>query len=125
MNKSINCAQTDLIDEILNCEDVISEYLTDEPKRVVKYDTFMTKRKGDAPKTISFDEIDHYDFNKGFIEYLISEEYVHLYFDFDEIQSTNELEEVLVLLSDLTDTFGDFTYGGYTNNEKVAEYGFR
>ena len=125
MNKSINCAQTDLIDEILNCEDVISEYLTDERKRVVKYDTFMTKRKGDAPKTISFDEIDHYDFNKGFIEYLISEEYVHLYFDFDEIQSTNELEEVLVWLADLTDTFGEFTYGGYTNNEKVAEYGFR
>lgn len=67
----------------------------------------MTKCKDDAPKTIYFNEIDSYNFDKT--SYMITEEYVNFYFDFAETQSMNEIDEVLDWIDSLMEIFGSFT----------------
>ena len=125
-----NNIDNDLIDELLNADDDISLFLDDtheeNEERMIKYNTFIACYKDDELKRISFSDVDDYDFNQGFIEFLISEDYVHLYFDFDSISNEVEFEEVLTWLSELSETFGKFTIGGYTDNETMSNsYGFR
>ena len=95
-------------------------------ERKVKFDICFNRPNNYKPPEISFEEIDKYDFNKGFIEYIVSEKYVHLYFDFDSIKSEDEFYEVLDWLDSLTEVFGPYSYGGYTSNESLSNYvGFR
>ena len=65
-------------------------------QRMIKYTHYINFKKHGMPLTISFDDVDKYDFSKNFIEYLKSSEYVHLYFDFDDIltddEKTNKIE---------------------------------
>ena len=49
-----------------------------------------------------------------------------MYFDFDQITTIDELENVFEWLADLTNVFGEYSYGGYTDDEEVADsYGLR
>ena len=95
----------------------------------IKYYTRLAVTLAEKPLTITFDNLDKLspeDFQKGFNESILNEDYVHLYFDFDQIKSTDELDSVFEWLADLTDVFGEYTYGGYTDNKEVAYgYGFR
>ncbi len=127
-NQNINSFQN--LDLDLNSDDILG---SGEPKRVsliserkIKYDICFARPNNFQPKLISFNNIDNYDFNKGFNEFLISEEYVHLYFDFDSIKTTEELDDVINWLNSLKEVFGEYSFGGYTDNESIANnYGFR
>lgn len=127
-NQNINSFQNLNLD--LNSHDILG---SGEPKRVsliserkIKYDICFARPNNFQPKLISFNNIDNYDINKGFNEFLISEEYVHLYFDFDSIKTTEELDDVINWLNSLKEVFGEYSFGGYTDNESIANnYGFR
>ena len=111
-------------------------------QRMIKYDVMMMRPNNAKPLEISFDYVDKYDFSKhGFIEYIISQEHVHLYFDFDDIltndEKTNKIEinddikaervaEVFTWLDSLKPVFGEYSVGGYTDNTVIhSKYGFR
>ena len=64
--------------------------LINDNERLVKYNTRFNIPASVKPKSISSDDIDDYDFTKGFTEFFINVDNVHLYFD--------------------------FTYGGYSND---------
>ena len=89
-------------------------------ERLVKYNTRFNILASVKPKTISFDDIDDYDFMKGFTEFLINVDYVHLYFDFDQIKTQDDLTDVFDWLYKLEEVFGEFTYDGYTNDQEIA-----
>ena len=91
----------------------------------IKYDVGFNRPNNFRPKEIKFDDVDDYDFSKGFTEFLISEEYVHLYFDFDSIKSEDEFLNVFDWLEKLKDVFGPFSYGGYCDNDEMEAMGFR
>ena len=88
----------------------------------IKYARQMidTKKK-DWRKVIDYDNIDSIDFRKPFIEVLDKPEYVHLYFDFDSIETEDEYNTVIGFLDGLKDVFGEYTIGGYTNDEVFSE----
>ena len=117
------------MDRLNNFDDDLINDLYNEIKKhehKIKYDLSFNKPNNFKPKTISFDEINNYDFTKGFNEFLISEDYVHLYFDFDSIKNEDEFIDVYGWLESLKEIFGDFSYGGYTDNQEIADnYGFR
>ena len=94
-------------------------------ERKIKYDVAFNRPNNFIPQEISFDEIDSYDFSKGFTEFLISEDYVHLYFDFDSIKTEDEFLDVWSWLDSLKKVFGSYSYGGYCDNEEMESYGFR
>ena len=115
-------------DTISGLDSVVAEIQTPPVKRVslsserkIKYDTCFCRPNNYTPKQISFDDVDKYDFNNGFTEFLISEEYVHLYFDFDSINSRDQLIDVLKWLKSLEPVFGKYSVGGYTDDESIAE----
>ena len=56
---------------------------------------------------------------------MISEDFVHLYFDFDSIQSEDEFLDVLEWLEKVETVFGSYLIGGYCDNEEMESYGFR
>ena len=85
----------------------------------IKYDICFNRPNNFIPSEISFEEVDEYDFSKGFTEFLISEKYVHLYFDFDSIKSENEFLDVYNWLESLSKVFGAFSYGGYCDNDEM------
>ena len=114
-------------------------------ERRIKYDLMIRKSNNLKPLEITFDEVDKYDFNnKSFIEFIISQDYVHLYFDFDsmlnydekkkeEENKKNGVDEIIVdddeklkrlngvieWLDSLKRVFGEYSIGGYTDNEEV------
>lgn len=94
-------------------------------ERKIKYDVCFNRPNNFIPREISFSDVDSYDFSKGFTEFLISEDYVHLYFDFDSIQSEDDFLDVWNWLNSLKPVFGKYSYGGYCNNEDMEAYGFR
>lgn len=91
----------------------------------IKYATYIDVRGDSEIKTISHDAVDKYDFSKGFIEFLTKPEYVHLYFDFDNISNREEFENVLEWLNDISEVFGDFSWGGYTNSKDLSDWFFK
>lgn len=81
-------------------------------------------------KKINKEKFDRYNFNKNsFIEQLIHYKdqplYVHLFFDFDDISSTTEYEELIKWLDSLKSVFGDYSIGGYCNNDEMAAFGYK
>lgn len=95
-------------------------------ERPIKYDVQIIRSNNFPPQRISFDDVDKYDFNNGFIEYLISEDFVHLYFDFDSISTDDELSDVFDWLDSLKSVFGEYSFGGYTDNCQIAnDFGFK
>ena len=87
---------------------------------VIYYSNQLTKDKKDPNwlKTITYDEIDNYDFSKPFNEVIRKPEFVHLYFDFDKITNKNEWWEVYQWLQKLSRTFGKYSLCGYTNDNE-------
>lgn len=75
---------------------------------------------------INFDDINNFDFSKGFIEVLDNPLYVHPYFDFDIHKSENEdddfntIIDIYSSLETLETLFGEYSYGAYTNNKDIA-----
>ena len=94
----------------------------------IKYYNRLCVPITEEPLTISFDDLDKLstdDIQKGFNVVILNEDYIHLYFDFDQIKSIDELDSVFEWLADLTDVFGEHTYGGFTDDDEVADsYGF-
>ena len=120
MSRTIEETSDDEIESLLK---VVKNKSKNENK--IKYDICFNRPNNFTPKEIKFDDVDKYDFSKGFTEFLISEKYVHLYFDFDSISSEDEFLDVYNWLEKLEFVFGPFSYGGYCNNEEMATYGFR
>jgi len=106
-------------------QELDSLLINKKSENLIKYDICFNRPNNFIPQTISFEDVDNYDFKKGFTEYLISEEYVHLYFDFDSIQNIDEFDSVLEWLEKVSEVFGPYSYGGYCNNEEMEEIGFR
>ena len=92
---------------------------------MIKFDVSFNKPNNFIPQTIGFDEVNDYDFSKGFNEFLIGEEKVHLYFDFDTIKSEEEYLSVIDWLDKVKTVFGTYSIGGYCDNETMERYGFR
>ena len=111
--------------EKLSVEELDSLLTIKKFENKIKYDVCFNRPNNFRPKEIKFDDVDSYDFSKGFTEFLISEEYVHLYFDFDSISNEDEFLDVFDWLEKLKDVFGPFSYGGYCNNEEMEAMGFR
>ncbi len=83
-----------------------------------------------ALKKINKEKFDRYKFNKiPFIEQIIHYKdqplYVHPFFDFDDIGSTAEYEELIRWLDSLKPVFGEYSIGGYCNNEEMAAKGYK
>ena len=80
-----------------------------------------TKKKG-YKKMISYDVIDeNKEIPLPFIECIEKPQYVHLYFDFDSIKTKEEYLNVIEWLDSLTDVFGKYTIGGYTNDKSLFD----
>ncbi len=109
----------------LTIEELDSLLTNKKSENKIKFDVCFNRPNNYRPKEIKFDDVDSYDFSKGFTEFLISEEYVHLYFDFDSIRSEDEFLDVYEWLEKLKEVFGPFSYGGYCNNDEMEAMGFR
>lgn len=79
-------------------------------------------------KWILWDDVDKYDFSKGFNEFFgrgqnlpYDTKYVHPYFDFDKIKDGEELKSVFDWLDSLKPTFGDYSAAGYTESKEISE----
>lgn len=51
--------------------------------------------------------------------------YLHLFFDIDDVENTNEYLELRKWLDSLKPVFGDYAIGGYCNDETMAAFGFK
>ena len=96
-----------------------------QKQRMIKYDICFNRTKDTKPQEISFEDVDNYDFSKHFNEFLVDEDYVHLYFDFDTIKSNDEFDDVCCWLDRLVEVFGEYSMGGYCDNDDMAAMGFR
>ena len=77
--------------------------------------------------TIAYDDIDTIDFTKGFNEVLKGDinEYVHLFFDIDDIKTHAQYDELINWFDSIKPIFGDYVIGGYTSNKTMfPEYKF-
>ena len=86
--------------------------------------------------TISHNDIDKYNFREGFNEFITDQQYLRLFCDIDDIVPKNEkndgvelsfddkiarVDEVFNYLDSLKSVFGEYTYGGYSIDKRVAE----
>ena len=79
---------------------------------------------------INKNDFDRYLFKKhSFIEQLIHYKdqplYVHLFFDIDDIDDTTEYKKLIEWLDSLKPVFGDYSIGGYCNNDEMAAFGYK
>ena len=98
-----------------------------EQEKKIKYGLKFALPNDWKPKEISFDLVNKIKFNQcTFNEFLIKPEYVHLYYDFDSISSEEEYLDVLTWLDEVKGVFGDYSIGGYSNDQDFSnKYGFR
>ena len=73
---------------------------------------------------------DVYDFDeRPFIEQIIHYKdqplYVHLFFDIDDIDDTDEYKKLIEWLDSLKPVFGEYAIGGYCNNDEMAAFGYK
>lgn len=74
-------------------------------------------------KSINYNDIKtKNDLPLPFFEYIKNPEYVHLYFDFDSIETKEEYTQLIMWLDSLKDVFGKYSIGGYTNDKET--FGF-
>ena len=129
-NEMNTAAAADDIEAILNeQEDELMDDLylgiKNTNSNMIKFDVSFNKPNNFIPQMIGFDEVNDYDFSKGFNEFLIGEDKVHLYFDFDSIKSEEEYLSVIDWLDKVKAVFGNYSIGGYCDNETMERYGFR
>ena len=91
------------------------------------YSTQINDTKhSDWRKKITHEDVNNYDFeHNNFIELMFKPEYVRLYFDFDEIETIEDYNNVIEWLDTLKDVFGEYAIGGYTKIEAFTQYGFK
>ena len=78
---------------------------------MIKYDVKINYSNNWKPREISYNDINNYDFSKGFLECHKDLEFVHLYFDFDNISSEAEYKDIINYLDTLKVVFGDYSIG--------------
>lgn len=139
--QTVDNTHADDIDVIINpdgndnidfYENEVEETTVEEPKVVegcnlkVLYSKVVDARVNQY-KSIDYNQIDEYPFDKkGFVEYIIPQKYVHLYFDFDSLSTEEEYLDVITWLDRLKVVFKEYSIGGYSNNKDFAEkYGYR
>ena len=122
-NKMIESVISTANDDVLN--ELLDLFENKKSENKIKYGLKFGYSNNWTPLEISFNEVDEYDFTKGFNEFLIREKQVHLYFDFDSIKTTKQFDEVYEWLEKVSEVFGEFSIGGYCNNKEMEEYGFR
>ena len=84
--------------------------------------TFKSSRS--EAKTVSHEEFNSWkpkDFDEGMNEILKDQEYRRLYFDFDDMKTKDDLDEVINWLKGLSSVFGRVCYAGYTTNEDIYQ----
>ncbi len=82
----------------------------------------FTWPKKKQPLPLEYDSIDKWFFNQiAFIEVLGYDTHYHLYFDFDSISSIEEYDDVINWLNSLTEIFGPYSIGGYTNSIELEK----
>ena len=93
----------------------------EEEQATVMYATQMIEsHHGGWMHIIEYKDIDSYDFSNNFIEIIKKPEYVHLYFDFDSIETMEQWNDVHEWLDSLVPVFGRYSVGGYTNNNEIG-----
>lgn len=97
-----------------------------EQQNIITYTTqIIDSKKANWRKETTHEEIDNFDFQKHFIEVLDKPEYIRPYFDFDDIETLEDYEEVISWLDSLNLIFGPYAIGGYTSKEEFTMYGFK
>ena len=93
----------------------------------IQYFLQIKENSRKTPLEISHQEIDEYDFqDQAFNEVLKDRKNIRLYFDVDEIQDESQYKELTDWFESLTDVFGPYSIGGYTNDQDFADaHGFR
>ena len=91
---------------------------------------FISEKAYKTLKKITKEDFDQYKFNKHpFIEQIIHYKdqplYVHLFFDIDDIDDTTEYEKLIKWLDSLKPVFGEYSIGGYCNNDEMAAFGYK
>ena len=87
--------------------------------------------QGSVPLWTIHDEVDKIKFDKlnengkSFVEFLIKPDYVHLYFDIDDAKTFEDYLRFKAWLIPVSEVFGKYSIGGYTNSEEFAKEGFR
>lgn len=81
-------------------------------------------------KKITQKEFNKLDFNNHpFIEQIIHYKdqplYVHPFFDIDDIKDTDEYKKLIEWLDSLKPVFGEYSIGGYCNNDEMAAFGYK
>lgn len=81
-------------------------------------------------KKITKEKFDRYDFSQTpFIEQIIHYKdqplYVHPFFDIDDIEDTDEYKKLIEWVDSLKPVFGDYSIGGYCNNDEMAAFGYK
>lgn len=100
--------------------------MSTEQQNIITYTTqILDTKKANWRKTTTHEEIDNYSFQKHFIECIDKPEYIRPYFDFDNVETIEDYEEVISWLDSLDLVFGPYSIGGYTSKEDFAKYGFK
>ena len=71
---------------------------------------------------IPYNKVNNLDPEKlkdGFNELLIKPEFVRIYFDFDHIETLEAYEQIINWLNEISKIAGNYSIGGYTNNEEL------
>ena len=106
-----------------------SEVITKQPSLI--YCAQKINVQGTIATKKTHEDIDKIDFKtcvdkgKAFVEFLIKPEYVHLYFDVDDAKTMDEYLCFKHWLKCVSDVFGKYSIGGYTNSDEFAKLGYR
>lgn len=90
------------------------------PPQFIHFFRYMMVKGKTNPEAITHDEVNNYDFSKGFFEQVAGLQYVRPYFDFDEIEDDDQVDDVINWLDSLVPVFGNYSLGGYSTNENAA-----
>ena len=119
--------QQDNKEERTTSQEVHEKHYVPENNQTITYGYTMNISNKNWLKEISFEGVNKFDFkNYGFNEYIIGQGYVHPYFDFDDISNEEDTADAIEWLDSLTPLFGDYSLGGLTTSESLANaFGFR
>ncbi len=87
----------------------------------VSYKDAMSYTKGKGIKSVSLLEVTPQLLMKGFFELLQNPDYVHLYFDIDNIKGLIEWNELEKRMEYIARIFGPYSIGGYARDADIAD----
>ena len=72
-------------------------------------------------KRIKYEDVNNYNFSRGFNEKITKNTpFIHPYFDIDHLENQNEFREFISYCNQAKSVLGDYSIGGYTNNEEIS-----